>query len=960
MKKIISLLVLILFFVVRAVAGPVDPEKALEIANSFWKTLPKQVRSELFLSPAAASSKSVGRDGVRKADAQYYLFTPEDKSGFVIVSGEDRLSPVVGYSTTACAGDMPQALVDWLADYSDFVDDVRAGIVEPVRTTATVGTRIEPMLQTSWNQSAPYNNYCPEVNGQRTPTGCNATAVAQVMKFHNWPEKPTKEISWYNNIKGTTETIDITQNTYKWSDMLNHYRSGYTAEQADAVARLMVDVGKAIKSVYAISGTASSDIQVARALVDVFDYSPDIRVYKRNECTYDEFISIIRENLEARQPLVYSGQAQSYVAGHTFVCDGIDENNLLHIDWGWDGAYNGYFDMGSMAPGGSGIGGGQDRYNVAQSIVANIRPRSADDVDRVGDPSLYYSEVLDITNNNAVVDEYTSQFTFGNASFRLSLCFLNWSHSPVKMRYGLSITSADGTFSNIRWASGELSLGLDKGEAYYYDFNVNNANSANANYLKEGVYHAEVVYKVGNGEPVKMGGENNCFVLEVAKDSARLCKAQPALEVSAFKFRTAPKTTKDNVMSFDVAFRNNNSNNATVVIVPVINRLDGDAVVERDTLVSAGEVVNAFDNTDLLVTYNVDKEFSYSGDYYVSFLYDLKNSYTNLKPDVDKKRLKSIEGNSGVFTLGEISDGPLTVSSISVTSSTVGAFLSISATLKNTATEGKYTGTVGIFAGKEGKEVLLMTKEIKISKGNTTMVKYSGTAYVPAIGAGTYEAYACELVDGKWKRINYSSQYNFTMNAPGKSVLYAASRIVVDDDNVAVQGDSVDVVAKIGCTGADFDGFVKIDIASGSNVVLVSDYVPVSIKSGEDVDVVLNSLCGATAPMGEWTKFAIKYYDAGKKLVGTMSNNTIEYPDNGNFWVVDVTAVDDLPGKTATVVVADGCITVDGAEAFKVMCLDGRIIYSGNPASVAVERGVYVVVVESAGGNVAVKKVFVK
>ena len=959
MKKTISLLALLLTFAVTAIAGPVEPEKALEIANSFWRSVPGLKLSELLLSPVGPS-KSAGRDGVQTADAQYYLFTPEDKSGFVIVSGEDCLSPVVGYSTTACAGEMPPALVDWLADYSNFVDDVRAGVVTPERTTTGTGKAIEPLLKTSWNQSAPYNNYCPEVNRQRTPTGCTATAAAQVMKFHNWPEKPTKGISWYNNIKGTTETIDITQNTYKWSDMLNHYRSGYTAEQADAVARLMVDVGKAIKSVYAISGTSSSDIQVARALVDVFDYSSDIRVYKRNECTYDEFISIIRENLEARQPLVYSGQAQSYVAGHAFVCDGIDENNLLHIDWGWDGAYNGYFDMGSMAPGGSGIGGGQDRYNVVQSIVANIRPRSADDVDRVGDPSLYYSEVLDITNNNAVVDEYTSKFISGNASFRLWLCFLNWSHSPVKMRYGLSITSADGTFSNIRWASGEVSLPLDKELAYYYDLNVNNANSAYANYLKEGRYNIEVVYKVGNGEPVKMCGENNCFVLEVGKDSARLCKARPALEVSAFKFRTAPKTTKDNVMSFDVAFRNNNSNNATVVIVPVINRLDGDAVVERDTLASAGEVVNAFDNTDLLVTYNVDKEFSYSGDYYVSFLYDLKNSYTNLKPDVDKKRLKSIEGNSGVFTLGELSDGPLTVSSISVTSSTVGASLIISATLKNTATEERYTGTVGIFAGKEGKEVLLMTKEINIAKGSTTMVKYIGTAYVPAIGAGTYETYACELVDGKWKRINYSNQYTFTMKAPAKSVLYAASRIVIDDDNVAVQGDSVDVVAKIGCTGADFDGFVKIDIASDSNVVLVSDYVPVSIKSGEAVDVVLNSLCGATAPMGEYTKFAIKYYDTGKNLVGTMSNNTIEYPGNGNFWVADETAVDEVSGEGAAVVVGDGCITVGGEVAFKVSSVDGRIIYSGAAATVPVERGVYVVAVENTDGNVAVKKVVVK
>ena len=139
MKKTISLLALLLTFAVTAIAGPVEPEKALEIANSFWKTLPKQVRSELLLSPVGPS-KSAGRDGVQTADAQYYLFTPEDKSGFVIVSGEDRLFPVVGYSTTACAGDMPQALVDWLADYSNFVDDVRAGVVslsvrlqEPVR-----------------------------------------------------------------------------------------------------------------------------------------------------------------------------------------------------------------------------------------------------------------------------------------------------------------------------------------------------------------------------------------------------------------------------------------------------------------------------------------------------------------------------------------------------------------------------------------------------------------------------------------------------------------------------------------------------------------------------------------------------------------------------------------------------------------------------------------------------------
>ena len=98
MKKTTTLSILILFFAITAFAGPVDPEKALEIANSFWKSIPEQEQSELHLSPVGPS-KSAGRDGVQKADAQYYLFAPEDKSGFVIVSGEDRLAPVVGYVT---------------------------------------------------------------------------------------------------------------------------------------------------------------------------------------------------------------------------------------------------------------------------------------------------------------------------------------------------------------------------------------------------------------------------------------------------------------------------------------------------------------------------------------------------------------------------------------------------------------------------------------------------------------------------------------------------------------------------------------------------------------------------------------------------------------------------------------------------------------------------------------------
>ena len=959
MKKTTTLSFLILFFAITAFAAPVDPEKALEIANSFSKSIPELKQCELLLLPVGPS-KSAERGGAHKADAQYYLFAPEDKGGFVIVSGEDRLAPVVGYSTGTCAGDMPPALVDWLAEYSNFVDDVRAGVIEPAKTASTAGTKIEPMLKTSWNQSTPYNNYCPEINGQKTPTGCTATATAQVMKFHEWPEKPTKAISWDNNITGKKETIDITKNTYEWNNMLSHYRNGYTAEQAHAVAQLMVDVGKAMGSNYALAGTGSSEVAAARALVKVFDYSPDIQIYKRNECTYDEFISIIRENLEARQPLVYTGHGQSYAAGHAFVCDGIDENNLVHIDWGWDGSFNGFFDIGSMAPGGTGIGGGQDRYNVGQSIIANIKPRGAEETGRTGDPTIYQYEVINETNNNAIVEEHISKFVSGNAHFRTMVQFLNWSHSTAKLYFGTSITSVDGTFSKVNMESKEEVIALDKAIGYYIDFKVHNSNKAHADYLKEGTYYVEIVYKVGNAEPVKMKGENNRLVLEVGKTSAKLSKAQPAIEVSGFKFRTVPQTQEDK-MVFDVAFRNNNTNNAAVVVVPIVNRLKGDDVVKSDTLVSNGVLINVFDNTDFLATYTLNNAFSGSGDHYVSFAYDLRNSYNNHDLTVDKKMLKSIAGKSGVFVVGSLPDGPLpTVSSISATASTVGAVLTLSATVKNVATtNSKYSGTLGLFVEKGGKAVMLAEKDVNLAKGGATQIKFSGTGYVPLLDAGTYEAYVCELAGGEWKRIRQSNMYNFVLKAPVKSVLYAANRIVIGDDDVAAQGDSVDVIAGIGCMGVDFEGYLRVNVLDGIKAVLRSEYIPVSIRNGEVVDVNLRSICGSEAKPGEW-KFTAKYYDANKRELGTVSNNSLTYPENDYFWVADATAIEDTVAEGAIVVAGDGCITVGSAVSVKVFSLDGRCVCEGNVATVTVEKGVYIVAAENSDGSVTVTKVLVK
>ena len=182
MKKFYISLLTIIFAALQITAAPIDPEKALEIANDFW-TSKVSVLSRLVPADAALKAPALGTSP--KEDEAFYIFTGTDNNGFVIVSGDDRLSPIVGYSTNSVSGGMPPALIAWLKEYSEYVNDVRAGKTEPTLHKAKeAASHIEPMLVTAWDQDKPYNDMCPLLNGKRTYTGCGNTAAAQVMKFH--------------------------------------------------------------------------------------------------------------------------------------------------------------------------------------------------------------------------------------------------------------------------------------------------------------------------------------------------------------------------------------------------------------------------------------------------------------------------------------------------------------------------------------------------------------------------------------------------------------------------------------------------------------------------------------------------------------------------------------------------------------------------------------------------------
>ena len=209
--------------------------------------------------------------GIDQTAPEYYIFNAEGDNGFVIVSGDDELTEVVGYSTTGTfkvSDDMPLAIREYLSEYSNYVKSFRAGAVSASGKFQKVGTPVvAPMVKTKWNQVEPYNRNAPfdSKYGERCPTGCVATAYAQVMKYYEWPACGAGS-NEYESSYGILKE-DFSKSVYDWGNMLNEYnryqdiggdiKNEYSEVQATAVAKLMWDCGVAIDMDYAPEGSGA-------------------------------------------------------------------------------------------------------------------------------------------------------------------------------------------------------------------------------------------------------------------------------------------------------------------------------------------------------------------------------------------------------------------------------------------------------------------------------------------------------------------------------------------------------------------------------------------------------------------------------------------------------------------------------------------------------------------------------
>lgn len=312
--------------------------------------------------------------------ADYYIYTPDQGTGFVIVSGDDIAYPVLGYSTSDpfCADHIPTPMLEWLqnyqkelagAKYSTASASVARQWASVLRGDLRLGTG--RVLDTpKWDQGDPYNRMTPMVNGEHTFVGCVATAMGIIMGYHQYPERvintPATNTIY---VEGQPQTVQVDyQEPYDWANILPSYQDGsYNDTQAMAVSRLLYHCGANVEMNYGIDASGAMDAYVPIALRNVFAYSPTIQYARKEQMTWEAWKTMIRDDIDEGLPICYTGSG--YPSGHAFVCDGYFEN-YFHFNWGWGSYCDGYYLLSALVP-------GIADFSTSQSAVFHIRPTTA-------------------------------------------------------------------------------------------------------------------------------------------------------------------------------------------------------------------------------------------------------------------------------------------------------------------------------------------------------------------------------------------------------------------------------------------------------------------------------------------------------------------------------------------------------------------------------------------------------
>ena len=386
---------LMLIVAMPMMAEHVTPETAQKVAKTFLNNNGAKSAQLTDLTNAAGFSN-------------LYIFNGEE--GFVVMAADNCVQPILGYSLTGkfVAENMPSNVSGWLQGYND---EIQYAIEHQMRATdetaqlwndlidgnskaARATTVVNPLVQTTWDQNGfyyysggqlhifeLYNNLCPYDNaaGERTVTGCVATAMAQIMKYWSYPAQGIGSHSYtpYTRPDLGVQSANFGSTNYSWSNMPNSLSQSSSDVQINAIAVLMYHCGVSVDMMYDISangGSAAYAEDIPNALRNYFNYKSTANIKYKSSYSNNNWINLLKAELNASRPIEYNGRGDA--GGHAFVCDGYNSSNQFHFNWGWSGSNDGFYSLTSLNPGSGGAGGGGYNFTDNQSAIFGIEPGS--------------------------------------------------------------------------------------------------------------------------------------------------------------------------------------------------------------------------------------------------------------------------------------------------------------------------------------------------------------------------------------------------------------------------------------------------------------------------------------------------------------------------------------------------------------------------------------------------------
>lgn len=450
--------------------------QAQQQAYSFWgKQMPQKAKAKSRTATTASPSDA------------YYVFN-NDAGGFVIIAGDDAVTPVLGYTSTGSfdAENLPDGLKDLLKSYERQIAALGDNYVANQTATRAAFTGEKLLNTAEWNQMAPFNKYTPN----NYVTGCVATAGAIVMKHHGYPAKGTGSHSY--TWKGKTLTANF-EHDYDWASMPAKY-DGTNDADFDGVARLMADLGVAVEMNYAKDGSGSYIGDLVTALQKYYGYSKLSHLMAIEDVSAEAWNSRLREEIDANRPVLYAASDPAG-GGHAFVIDGYKDESFS-VNWGWGGYCDGFYQIGALNPESAGKPTG-DKYNVDQSAVFGMEP--SDGTEKVSGMG-FLTNVGELQMLNMNITDVKK----GQNGVIFSAPIGNTGDQPYTGEAAVALMNAKGEMREIVSSSSRTFNNLSRG-SYYPSLSFSFVSTVDA---EPGDYLAIVAKEKGSSEYIELYNQN--------------------------------------------------------------------------------------------------------------------------------------------------------------------------------------------------------------------------------------------------------------------------------------------------------------------------------------------------------------------------------------------------------------------------------------------------------------------